>query len=338
MTISVVIPCRNEKDSIKNCIEAITRNVLEEGNQLLEIIVVDGKSDDGTIIVLEQLKKNLTLLRIVENTKQVTPVAFNLGVQSSLGDFVQIVGARQIISTNYLQESLKSFESDSDIGCVGGLVINSYSNKESELIAKAMDSPFGVGGGNFRILKKSTYVDTVGTPMYKKAIFEELGLFDENLLRNQDDEFNYRLIKGGYKIFLNVNAKIKYIVRANFSKLKKQYFQYGYWKVYVNRKVKSVTTIRQLFPLALVLSKITLLILMLFSPLFFYLLILQELVYLSVALFFSSQKSSRISENFKIIYVYYILHYSYGFGYLKGIIEFLILQKEPSKSSSNLSR
>jgi GT2 family glycosyltransferase len=111
-----------------------------------------------------------------------------------------------------------------------------------------MSSVFGVGNAHFRTGGKSGCVDTVAFGAYRREVFERVGFFDEELARNQDDEFNYRVVQGGFKIFLDPAIQSDYFVRGSISKLYKQYDQYGYWKVFVNKKHGAVTTLRQLAP------------------------------------------------------------------------------------------
>ena len=201
-----------------------------------------------------------------------------------------------------------------------------------------MGSSFGVGGGNFRILKESNYTDTVGTPMYPKKVFDKIGLFNENLLRNQDDELNFRLTKSGGKIFFNTDIEIKYYVRANLSNLYKQYYQYGYWKVYVNRLHKSVTSVRQLIPLIFVLGIIIGAICSFIIQHFFIVYLSGIILYLLLSLFFGISMAKNIVKGVQVARVFPILHFSYGSGYLVAIIHFLILRKEPTKNAASLSR
>lgn len=335
--ISVVIPCRNEELNIAECIAGIYNNKFSE-EQELEVIVVDGLSDDSTLEILKELQLKYKTLRVLTNEKKTTPEAFNLGIKNSKGKYVQIIGARQIISTNYLKEAKKTLEENEEIWCVGGAVTNVYQTPESEIIGLAMSSSFGVGGGNFRVTKKSGLVDTVGTPMYKKSVFDKIGLFDENLVRNQDDEFNYRVIKAGGKIFLNAAISLKYYVRAKTSNLFKQYLQYGYWKVYVNKMHKTITTMRQLVPLFFVLGIIGGFILSLFIPYFVYFYLFFIVFYCVLAINFARKVSKNGKQIMKISRIFPILHWSYGFGYLKGIIHFFILHKKPSNTNKKLSR
>ena len=338
MRISVVIPCRNELLNIEECIRSIYHSELKKGTEV-EVIVVDGKSDDGTLNKIKQLQREFQTLKIVTNELQLTPFAFNLGIkEASNPDFIQIVGARQVVSSNYLQGALESLIHNPEVGCVGGGVENVYLNETGQIIAKAMSTSFGMGLGNFRTTKESAFVDTVGTPMYSFALFQEIGLFDEELVRNQDDEFNYRVIKSGKKIFLNHTISIKYYVRGNFQGLWRQFFQYGYWKVYVSKKHKAITTMRQLIPPFFVFYVCLLPLSFLFFGLLGLILALPFLLYVVSLVFMSARNGKTVNEIVQIGKTYLILHFSYGLGYLKGILHFLIANKKPSSKEGRLSR
>ena len=328
MTASVIIPCRNEVNHIGFVIDSILKNTFKD----VEIIIVDGLSDDGTREKLNEIIKNNPRIKIIDNILQITPVAFNLGIKNATGDFIFIVGARHILESNYIVTCIKILNDNPEIGCVGGKVNNTYENTTSLLISKALSSSFAVGAGNFRIKDQDGFVDTVGTPAYRRSIFDEIGYFDEELLRNQDDEFNYRVIKKGYKILFTAQTSIQYFVRANFKHLFKQYFQYGYWKVYVNKKHKTVTTLRQVVPLLFVLFLFGGLILSIFHFIFFAIYLIGLMSYGLACFYFASKQSTSSSDLGKIMRTFFTLNFSYGWGYLKGIIDFFILQKKIRKS------
>lgn len=330
------MPCRNEAKHIERCVAAILAN--DYPNK--EVIVVDGMSNDGTRERLQSIQG----IKVVDNEAQVTPVAFNLGIENSSGSYICIVGSRMMLDTNYLTTCFNILNEQSTIACVGGVIINEYENDESELIAVAMASPFGMGIGNFRTLKEDAEVDTVSAPMYRKAIFDELGIFDERLVRNQDDEFNFRVTKAGYQIFQTAKTSYKYYVRASRNKLFTQFFQYGYWKVFVNKKHKTVTTIRQLVPLFFVLYLVFFWLPILVSPvltlfyvsgLFLYVLLASWLGGAAAADHSVSAPAERVMT---MISIYFLLHFGYGWGYLRGIIDFFILGKQPAEKNKQLSR
>ncbi|AEA44178.1 glycosyltransferase family 2 protein [Fluviicola taffensis] len=338
MKIAVVIPCRNEIKNIEECIDAIYQSNLPSDWKLV-VNVVDGVSNDGTLELLESLQKKYAELHIVTNEKQLTPFAFNLGIYATKdADYYQIIGARQIVSQNYLKEAVESLQSDETIWCVGGQVNNVYLNKESKMIAQAMSTSFGMGLGNFRTLNESGFVDTVGTPMYPAWVFEKIGYFDEELIRNQDDDFNFRVLKAGGKILYNHSISLKYYVRGSVSQLWKQFMQYGYWKVYVNKKHKAVTTLRQLVPPVFVLYLILVQFLFLIHPLLWLYGLSFFGVYIMLGLFITSRIAESVSDFNRIFIIFPILHISYGWGYLKGIVAFLIANKKPGDKYKKMSR
>ncbi|MBC7410862.1 MAG: glycosyltransferase family 2 protein [Bacteroidia bacterium] len=338
MLVSVIIPCRNEVKYIEECINAIY-NSSNIDFETIEVLIIDGKSNDGTLQIIKQLQQKYPTLKLIENTLQLTPYAFNLGINNSVGKYVQIIGVRQIVKPNYISNAIHTLTNNSEIWCVGGKVINVFENNDSETIAAAMSSWFGVGGGNFRILTQSAFVDTVGTPMYPRAVFDKIGLFDQDLVRNQDDDYNYRVTYAGGKIFLNVDIAVKYYVRASFQNLFKQYYQYGYWKVFVNKKHNTLTTLRQLVPALFVLYLLSLIVIAGVLPnIYFGVYFVGMLIYILSALYAASKVSTISTNYFKIVGTFFILHLSYGFGYLEGLMQFVILKRAPKNSSKTLSR
>jgi GT2 family glycosyltransferase len=338
MKISVVIPCRNEVNFIAECVEAVYNSIFSSDVEL-SILIVDGMSDDGTREEIQRLQHQYSNLFLIDNKRQLTPYAFNLGIHFKSYDYIQIVGARHILSPNYIQTSLDILKEQNSIWCAGGKLVNVYVNNQSELISKAMSTSFGMGIGNFRTLEESCFTDTVTSPMYPSWVFDKIGYFDERLVRNQDDDFNYRVTSNGGKIWYENSIHLKYYVRASFSGLKKQFFQYGYWKVFVNQKHKAVTTLRQLVPPLFVLGVLLYPIICLLNiSLIDDVLSLSFLAYLTLLVYFSIQMSSNLFQFIGLIQTFLILHFSYGLGYLKGIYHFLILGRNPSEKEKELSR
>ncbi len=334
--LSIVIPCRNEKPFIEECIRAIFEADLPSDVQS-QVFVVDGMSDDGTREVVTELSQEFVNLHLVDNVKQLTPYAFNLGIYAGgKVDFVQIIGARHIISKNYLERSLEILENDPEIWCVGGRIINEYTSHTSEIIATAMSTSFGMGIGNFRTLTESGFTDTVTSPMYPYQVFEQIGFFDEELVRNQDDDFNFRVTKAGGKIYFAHDISLKYYVRGNYKGLWRQFFQYGYWKVYVNKKHKTITTIRQLIPaLFVIYLGVFILGFILEIPL---ITSIPMFMYIVLAVSVSIRNAYEKISFLDLLPVFPLLHLSYGLGYLKGITDFIIRNQKPSDKQKRMSR
>ena len=336
MKISIVIPCRNEVNYIKRCVESIAKVSLSENE--LEVFVVDGMSDDGTRLVLAGLIKKYEWLQCIDNPIKVTPVSLNLGIKNSTGELIMILGAHSELQSNFLSEVVPLFSMDDNMGCVGALLKNISEDDITGSIAAAMSSSFGMGNAHFRTGAKDGFVDTVAFGVYKKEVFEKAGLFDEELVRNQDDEFNYRVLKAGYKIYLTSKTTITYYVRSSYSKLFKQFFQYGYWKVYVNKKHKNITTLRQVVPFLFVGYLVLGFALHIFFNWMKIPFISGVFLYLMAALFFAFRISATNAAG--IFYSFLIVHFAYGIGYWKGVIDFLLLRKKPmnSKTGNQLTR
>tara|TARA_B100001057_G_scaffold172143_1_gene172904 strand:- start:497 stop:1510 length:1014 start_codon:yes stop_codon:yes gene_type:complete len=324
--VSVVIPCRNEEKNIQGCIESI----LSSNYPNLEVIVVDGMSDDSTRNILNELAQKHRNVRLVDNHHQLTPFAFNLGCKAANGYYIQIVGSRNTLAIDYISLLVKALEENPDIACVGGDYQHVYDTDLSRFITYVMESKFGVGSTNYRTKKESSYVDTVGIPMYRRSIFDEIGYFDERLARNQDDDFNFRITEAGHQIYYVFEAKTQYFVRGSLKKLFKQFSQYGYFKVFVNKKHKTLTTLRQLVPVMFLLFIVIGGILSLLVPMFSLLYLLGLTSYLVAGFLSSMSFTKKVSEIMLTQIAALFMHIGYGWGYLKGIFDFLIMRREPS--------
>ena len=331
-SVSIVIPCRNEEKYIGRCIESILFQ--DYPQEKISVFVCDGKSSDETINIIKDYSIKHRNINLLINEKKTTPFALNIGINASNSDIVIILGAHSELYPNYVSSCIEAFGFGENIGCTGGVIENVYENETSEVIGKAMSSSFGVGNAHFRTGNKDGFVDTVAFGAYKREVFEKIGLFDEELIRNQDDEFNYRLLRNGFTIYLFQKIRSKYYVRASFEKLFNQYKQYGYWKVYVNKKHKAITTFRQVIPLFFVLFLFIGLALSFLHPLFILLYVLTISIYIVASSIFAVAKSTELTHPIKIVYSFFILHFSYGWGYLEGIIDFFVLNKKIKKEES----
>jgi glycosyltransferase involved in cell wall biosynthesis len=326
LKIAIIIPCKNEKGYISKCLDSVIAADYPE--QLKQVFVCEGKSNDGTQEIIKEYCAKFSFIGLLINEYQTTPYALNLGIEKANADIIIILGAHAEIYPDYIKQCLECFIADSSIGCAGGIIENVYENKTARVISIAMASSFGVGNAWFRTGGKSGYVDTVAFGAYKKEVFNKVGLFDTDLTRNQDDEFNYRVIKSGFRIYFSEKIKSRYYVRSSFKKLFSQYFQYGFWKVYVNRKHKTITTYRQLAPFFLIVYFLAGLIISLISPAALILYISGLLVYLFLILLFAAITSKRFTHIFGVAVAFLILHISYGTGYAYGCLYFLMLNKK----------
>ncbi len=328
---SIIIPCRNEKKFIGKCLDSLLAN--EYPRDKFEILVVDGASDDDTIeLVKEYQKIHYPFIRLLNNPKKITSAALNIGIREANGDYITILSSHSIVEKNFIKANI-SHISKNGVDCVGGILETLPANDSlyAKAIAAGLSHPFGVGNAYFRIgIKESKYVDTVPFGCYRKEIFQRIGYFDEDLVRNQDDEFNLRILKNSGKILLIPEIQSYYYARDSISKLSKMYFQYGYFKPLVAIKLGSVFTWRQIIPAAFVGSLLICGLLSLIIKPFILLLVISLFPYLIVNLFFSLSLAFKKGLKYFLImpYIFSVIHVSYGSGYLKGILDFILLKKQ----------
>ena len=338
--ISVVIPCRNEQGFIRECLESVLDN--DYPRDKMEVLVIDGMSDDGTREIVGIYEQKYPFLKLLDNEKKIVSAALNKGIEISRGEVILRMDAHNVYDKSYIKKcvaGLSRHKADN----VGGLCIT-LPRKNTVIcrsIAVGLSHPFGVGNSYFRLgFKTPRCVDTVPFGCFRKETFEKIGMFDEDLARNQDDELNSRLIKGGGRIVLDPEIISYYYARDSIVKLWKMFYQYGYFKPLVVKKVKKIATFRQLMPVFFVggLSFSVLLSMISIKFMFYFFLPLVSvyvLVSFAAAVFISFRKNSA-AYLFSMPLVFIVLHASYGLGYLKGLFDFFVLNKNSKKIAAGI--
>lgn len=319
--VSIVIPCRNEIRFIESCLDSIIQNDYPKNR--LEVLVVDGMSDDGTRPIVEAFAEKYEYINLVDNSRKITPVALNTGIKRARGDVIMRMDAHSMYPKNYISGLVKWLE-ESGADNVGGACITKPADPSpvSIGIAEALSNPLAVGNAYFRIgTSKQRWVDTVPFGCYKRNVFDRIGLFDEELTRNQDGEFNHRLIKHGGKILLVPNVTSFYFARDSFWKLWTMYFQYGFFKPLVARKIGAIVTLRQIIPALFVISLFGFGILSIFHSLFFVLLAAEIATYLALILVGSLSMVWKKGLMCALAFSFAIpvMHFGHGLGYMAGI-------------------
>ncbi len=332
-TVNVVIPCRDEAAYIGACLDSLIATSYPK--DLLTICVCDGMSSDETPNIVLEYSERFPYIKLLKNEHRTTPYALNLGIKEVQSDVSIILGAHSTVAPDFIDRNCEALFSSEEVGCAGGLLENSYENHLSKIIGFAMSQSFGVGNAYFRTGSKAGFVDTVAFGSYKREVFEKVGYFDESLTRNQDDEFNFRLKKAGYKILLDPSIRSYYVVRSSYQKLFRQYFQYGYWKVFVNQKHKMITTVRQLVPFFFVAFLVVGLLLSVLVRWIAAIYGVVLLCYLLAALSFASKFKGSLRDTFAVVWAFLVLHISYGSGYWIGVWDFLVCKKKPFYEKSS---
>lgn len=326
--VSAVVACRNERGHVERCV----RSLLEADYPAarLEVVVVDGRSEDGTLEVVAALAAAEPRVRLVDNPLRVTPVAFNRGIAAASGDVILLVGAHSHYPPTYVR-SLVNWLVGSGADVVGAVCHTRPANGSvlARAIAAGLSGRFGVGNAHFRVgVAEPRWVDTVAFGCYRRDVFTRVGGFDEELVRNQDDELNLRLGSRGGRLLLVPDVASTYQARDSLSKLWRMYSQYGYFKPLVIRKLGGVLTVRQLVPALFVLS-ILLGMLALATPLGALPLAGVAGAYglASVAASGFAVRSHGWRVAAALVVVHAVLHLGYGTGFLRGAARFLVARR-----------
>jgi glycosyltransferase involved in cell wall biosynthesis len=328
--ISIIVPCRNEEKFIAKCLDGLLAQNYPKGK--MEILVVDGMSNDKTREIIAAYQKKASFIEIIDNPKKVTPTAMNLGIKAARGEAITMVNAHSVLDKDFLKYGAEHLRGINDTDAVGGSLktINDEPGIMAQAIPLAADSLFGTGGNRYRTKTKEGFVeDTLPYSLYKKAVFSKIGYIDEELLRDQDEEFNYRLVKSGGKIYFTPKIKSFLHIRPSLIKLWRQHYQYGYWKVKVCQKVGIGFVQKQIIPALFVSGTIGSLLLSFFWKPFLWIFLAVSGSYLSVDILFSAvvAKKNGYKYFFFLPGIFLVIHASYGLGFLKGLFDFILLKK-----------
>lgn len=325
-SVSIIIPCRNEEKFISKCLDSVLAN--DYPKDKIEMFIVDGMSTDRTRDIIKEYIKKYSFIKILDNPKVITPVALNIGIKASKNNIIIRMDAHATYKHDYIFKCatyLEKYNAD-DIG--GIWVIEPRNNTIiGRGIARSLSSFFGTGNAYYKTgSEKLKVVDTVPFGCYRKSIFEKAGLFNENLARSQDMEFNLRLKKAGGKIYLFPEIVGYYYVRSTVREFFIHNFKDGIWAVYPLKFVKIPFRLRHYIPLAFVLALLSSLLLgFLFKP-FFYLFLGIATLYL-LALLLSSIKISIQEKDASFLVslpvAFATRHLAYGLGSIVGIIKLL---------------
>lgn len=322
--LSVVCPIYNEEKYIAKCLDSIIEQDYPKND--IELLLVDGMSTDHTRDVIVKYQSKYPWIKILDNPKRIAPCAMNIGIKASSGDIIIRLDAHVLYPKNYFSElvkNLKVLENAENVGAVcNTLPMNN--SVEAQSIAAVLSSSFGMGNSYFRVgASEVMKVDTVPFGCFHRSIFNKIGLYDEELVRNQDDELNARIIKSGGSIYLLPNLVCKYYARDTATKVYKMFYQYGMFKPLVNKKLGSPATVRQFFPLLFVLGLLLGPIVCIFVPVLWRVYIAVILLWLLLATYFSCKDTKQLKRILMQDWIYFVVHFSYGWGYIVGIYKII---------------
>jgi glycosyltransferase involved in cell wall biosynthesis len=331
--VSVVMPCRNEERFIEKCLASILAT--DYPADRFEVLVVDGMSDDRTRDLVRSIASREPRVQLVDNPARTTPFALNTGIDQAKGDVVMRMDAHAEYPSHYIRR-LVEWQVRTGADNVGG----TWETKPgadtpiARAIALALAHPLGVGNAWYRLgVTEPKFVDTVPFGCYRREVFERIGRFDPELSRNQDDEFNLRLIRRGGRILLVPDVSCRYHARDSYGKLARMYYQYGYFKPLVARKLGAVLTLRQLVPSGALLVGAALLAAAPWSSVARVGAAAAFGLYLAAVAWVAAGQGSAGGWRTKLglVVAFPVIHGSYALGFLRGVLDFVIRRRRPDQ-------
>ena len=332
--VTVIMPVRNEGAYIARSLQAVLEQDYPANR--LEVIVADGMSIDSTPAIVQSFSEQHPNVRLITNPGMIVPTGMNLAIENARGEIIVRVDGHCEIATDYVRRCVDHLCSG-EVDGVGGPLETVGETFAAKVIALAMSSTFGVGGSAFRTVQdKEMLTDTVAFPAYTRGVIDRAGGYDEELVRNQDDEYNYRLRKLGARILLAPDVRCRYYSRGSLASLWRQYFQYGYWKVSVMQKHPLQMRLRQFVPAAFVFSLIASLtagLAFVGARWLFILLAGSYAVANTLATIVTARRATARSM-LLLPAAFCVLHFSYGLGFIFGLVKFWNRWRAPKRAGS----
>jgi len=316
--VSVVVPCRNEEAFIERALASVRAN--DWPRDRLEILVVDGMSTDRTREIVAALAAEDPRLRLVDNPKRFAGGAMRLGVAAARGEYIVRVDAHAEIPPDYVATGLRLLRERPEVWAAGGPVDRFPAHEGARLVAALNSNLFATGNTPVRVGGVAGPVDAVLYPVWPRWVFERVGEFDETLVRNQDDDFHYRLRRAGGVIYQAQEMRARYYVRGSVAKLLRQYNQYAFWKVVVAKKHGRVLEWKPLVPLAFFATVALTAAAGLLTPYAWYATAALVGAYglADVAASVAVARQTRVLDFFKAMVIFPLFHLNYALGMVAG--------------------
>jgi succinoglycan biosynthesis protein ExoA len=324
--VSVFIPCRNEAKCIEDCLRAVLAFDSPPGG--FEVIVADGRSEDGTRDIVARIAAEDPRVRLIDNPQRTTPCGLNAGIRAAQGEIVVRIDAHTEYAPDYLCQCVQVLR-ETGADDVGGPWLARGHSYLQKCIAAAFNTPFAVGGALSHRADYEGPIDNVYLGCWRREFLGRTGLFDEELVRNQDDELCFRILRAGGTIWQSPRIRSWYTPRASLGKLFRQYFQYGYWKVRVIQKHGAPASFRHLIPGTFVAALLLLMPLaFLFPPAAIALAVLLAAYALPLGVASALTAASAgwtLLPVFPLVFACY--HFGYGLGFLFGVWDFIVRRR-----------
>src|SRR5258708_7516081 len=325
-TVSFVMPVRNEEEYIRASLQSLVEQSYPASE--CEIIVVDGRSSDRTREIIEEMRERNPQVRCLDNPAGIVPTAMNIGIRAARGEVIIRADGHNVYPRDYAANCVKYLE-ETGADNVGGpcVTVGADESFSARLVAAILSSPFGVGNSKFRTSREESFVDTVPFGAFRREIFDRVGMYNEKLVRNQDNELNARIRKAGGKIYLTSALTTQYHPVKNFMGLLKYAFKTCKWHIFTLRENRESMGLRHLAP-----AMFLMLLLLLLPASFVRATALAFLIgmlcaYILTGFYFSLRAKTKGEWDVALVqpFATFCFHIAYGAGTLFGL-RYLFLQ------------
>lgn len=321
--VSIILAIRNEDRHIGRCLASILRQ--NYPSDQIEVLIADGMSRDRTREIIAEIAAKHPMYRVcvLDNPGLAVPKGLNLSLTKSRGEIIVRVDGRTEIAPDYVSQCV-ALLSASGADNVGGRREPKANTRVGRAVALGITLPFGIGGGRYLQSDLPQWTDSVYLGAWRREVFDRVGVFDEEMSRNQDDEFNYRLRKSGGRILASPLVRSTYWCRESLIALGRQYYDFGWWKVRVLQKHPRQMSWRQFVPAGFVASLTFVAMSAPFWGAARVLLAFIVATYLATNLAVSLVSGLRYGWRQALLLpaVFATLHLSYGIGFLTGLVRF----------------
>ena len=334
--VSIVIPMRNESKYIRSCLDSLVNQTFPPDKY--EILVADGRSSDNSRELVSVYQGRTVSVRLLDNQSQTTPAGMNLGIRAAAGEIIIIAGAHTVYPVDFVENCVFWLDkTGADV--VGGPVKTEVEGDHfgGRLASLILSSPFGVGDSRFRTSSKEGYVDTVPFGAYRRVILDQVGPFNEKLVRNQDNDLSSRIRLAGGKIYLTSALTTTYIPLRSYAELLRQAFSKSQWHILTLRENVHALGFRHVCPAIFVISSVGLALLSPWSSVARLSLALLLSSYLLLGFWFAIRRETRDSALLRAFmpFACFLFHSAYGLGTFVGLRYLLV--PTPVRTASHAS-
>jgi glycosyltransferase involved in cell wall biosynthesis len=320
--VSVIMPVYNESAVI----EAVLNSLMAQERVRLELLVIDGRSTDGSLAIIKKMEREDQRIRLLVNEFRTTPYALNIGLDHAQSDFVCIMGAHCRYQPDYIATCLSEMLAHDAVGCSGRIITHTTTEtRTAKIVSWVLQHRFGVSGKSFRTSPEG-YVDSVGYPVFDKAALLQVGKYDVTMTRNQDNLMNYRLRKAGYQLYCTWKTSCIYYARPNLRQLISYAWANGRWCGISAIKEPRSLGLRHYMPAAFVLTFLLGALLVLAPNSFNILgaiLLCSIPLHLLTGILFSIHWGIQKEDSDALLLppLFFLFHATYGFSFWQGLLQ-----------------